>query len=112
MAAPQPIPARAKAGFPTRLLINPVTNSVGTTPTKILNNNPDRIFWLVINLSANDGYIGWDTLVASNRGLYLPANGGYASASIEEDGELVIYEVWAINLNAAGIYYIVEVEKI
>jgi len=112
MAAPQPIPARAKAGFPTRLVVNPVTDSVGTTPTLILKNNPDRIFWLLVNLSANDGYAGWDTRVSNSRGMLIPANGGYASASIEEDGELVIYEVYGINLNAAGTWMIVEVERI
>jgi len=112
MAAPQPIPARAKTGFPTRLVINPVTDTVGTSPTLILRNNPDRIFWLVVNLSGNNGYLGWDTLVSSTRGLFIAANGGFVSANIEEDGELVIYDVWAVNLNAAGTYLVVEVERV
>jgi len=112
MAAPQPIPARAKTGFPTRLVINPVTNNVGTAATLILKNNPDRIFWLIVNLSGNDGYAGWDAQVSSTRGLLVPSNGGYVSASIEEDGELVIYEVYAILNVAAGTWMIVEVERI
>jgi len=112
MAAPQPIPARAKIGFPSRPIINPVTDTVATTPTLILRNNPDRIFWLIVNLSANNGYIGWDTLVSSTRGLLVAANGGFVSASIEEDGELVIQEVYAVNLAAQGTYMIVEIEKI
>jgi len=112
MAAPEPIPARAKIGFPSRPVINPVTDTVLTTATLILRNNPDRIYWLIVNLSANDGYIGWDPQVSSTRGLLLPANGGYASASIVEDGELVIMEVYAVNLNAQGTYMIVEVERI
>jgi len=93
-------------------VINPVTDTVGTTPTLILRNNPDRIFWLVVNLSANNGFLGWDTLVSSTRGLFIAANGGFVSANIEEDGELVIYDVWAINQNASGTYLVVEVEKV
>jgi len=112
MAAPQPIPARAKIGFPSRPIINPVTDTVATTPTLILRNNPDRIFWLIVNLSANNGYMGWDTLVSSTRGLLVAANGGFVSASIEEDGELVIQEVYAVNLAAQGTYMIVEIERI
>ena len=112
MAAPPEIPARAKIGYPTRLIINPVTPTVGTAPTLILKNNPDRIFWLIVNLSAYDGYAGWSTDVSATKGLLIPANGGYASASIAEDGELVIYEVYAINLTASGTWMIVEVERI
>jgi len=112
MAAPTEIPARAKVGFPSRPVINPVTNTVATTPTLILKNNPDRIYWLIVNLSPNDGYAGWDPTVSPTRGMLIPANGGYASASIEEDGELVIHEVYAVNLNAVGTWYIVEIERI
>jgi len=112
MAAPAEIPARAKIGFPSRPIINPVTNTVATTPTLILRNNPDRIYWLIVNLSPYDGYVGWDSQVSATRGLLLPANGGYASVSIVEDGELTIMEVYAINLTASGTWMIVEVERI
>jgi len=112
MAAPEDIPAVKRLGFKTRLVINPVTETVATTATEILRNNPDRIFWLVVNLSGNNGYVGWDNAVSSTRGLLVAANGGFVSANIEEDGELVIYPVYAVNLNAAGTYMIVEVERI
>jgi len=109
MAKGETIPAEQRLGFKTRPRINPVTNTVNTTATKILNNNPDRIFWLVVNLSSNKGYVGWDSEVSSSRGIPIAANGGYVSASIEEDGELVIHEVHAVNENAAGAYYTVEI---
>jgi len=112
MAAPEEIPAVRRLGFKTRLIVNPVTNTVETMATEILRNNPDRIFWLIVNLSGNNGYIGWDREVSNTRGLLVAANGGYVSACIEEDGELVIYPVFAINLNASGTYMIVEVERI
>jgi len=111
-APPEPIPAEKRLGFKTRLVVNPVTDTVGTTATPILQNNPDRIFWLIVNLSGNNGYVGWDNAIGSTRGLLVAANGGFVSACIEEDGELVIYPVYAINLNASGTYMIVEVERI
>jgi len=111
LAVKEKIPAEEKLGFPTRPIINPVTNSVATTATLVLQNNPDRIFWLVINLSSNKGYVGWDKDVASTRGIPIAANGGYVSCSVEEDGELVIYPVWAINDTASGTYYIVEIRR-
>jgi len=112
MAAPELPPAAQKFGFKTRLVVNPVTDTVGTTATEILKNNPDRVYWLIVNLSAYDGYAGWDRGVSATKGILLPANGGYASASAQEDGELVIYPVYAVNLTAAGTWMIVEVERV
>jgi len=111
-APPEEIPAVKKLGFKTRLNVNPVTATVATSATEILRNNPDRIFWLIVNLSPNDGYAGWDREVSSTKGLLVPSNGGYVSASAEEDGELVIYPVFAVNLVAQGTWMIVEVERI
>jgi len=111
MAKQAPIPAEQKLGFHTAPRENPVTDTVGTTATKILNNNPDRIFSLIVNLSANRGWIGFSSQVTSTRGIPIAGNGGFVSLNVEEDGELVIYEVWAINENAAGTYYIVEVMR-
>jgi len=99
-------------GFPTRLIENPVTNSVATTATKILNNNPDRVFWLAINLSAQDGYVGFSREVSSTRGVLVTATGGFVSMSAEEDGESVAYEVLAISPGGAGTWYIIEIEKL
>jgi len=109
MATKEQLPSEQRLGFPTKPRINPVTNTVNTTPTQILNNSPDRIFWLIVNLSVNKGYVGWDNDVSSTRGIPIAANGGYVSASVEEDGELVIHPVFAVNENAAGTYYIVEI---
>jgi len=111
MAAKEEIPAATRLGFPTRPVINPVTNTVATTPTEILRNNPDRIFWLAVNLSDYKGYVGWDREVASTKGIPVPASGGFVSASIEEDGELTIHPVYAINETASGTWYIVEIER-
>ena len=92
--------------------MNPVTNTVGTTPTKVLNNNPDRILALLVNLTANDGYVGFDNEVSATRGIPVPSNGGSLTLLIDEDGELVIQETYAVCPGGAGTWYIVEIERL
>ena len=112
MEAAKPVtPAEQRLGFATEAHVNPVTDTVATTATEILRNNPERLFWLIVNLSLNKGYIGWDPQVSSSRGVPIGPSGGFISASIEEDGELVIQPVYAVNENAEGTYYIVEVVR-
>jgi len=97
---------------PTHAIPNPVTGNIQTTATEILRNNPDRILWLAVNLSAQDGYIGWDREVGPARGIPVPANGGYVIILLEEDGELVTQAVFAISPGGAATWYIVEVERL
>lgn len=103
----------SKARFlgPTRPVVNPVTGTVQTTVTQILKNNPDRVHALIVNLSPNPGYVGFDREVSATRGIPIAANGGFVILTIDEDGELVAQAVFAINTVLAGTYYIVEVER-
>jgi len=107
----RPLPSEQRLGFKTRPIVNPVTNIVGVTATKILNNNPDRILFMVVNLSNVDGYLGFDREVSATRGFRIPSNGGSLTALIEEDGELVLQEVFAISPLGAGTWYIIEVVR-
>jgi hypothetical protein len=99
-----------KFGFKTREVENPVTSTVGTSPTLILRNNPDRIAILIVNLSDNDGYVGWFNDVSATKGIRLTANGGNVHLIADEDGELVSKEFYGVNLYASGTWYIAEVE--
>ena len=98
-------------GFPTRAVENPVTDTVKTTLTEILKNNPDRVFWLAVNLSDNEGYVALSEEVSDTHGIRLDAHGGYASMSAEEDGEAVAYAVYAVNITLEGKWFILEIEK-
>lgn len=99
-------------GRPTRAIQNPLTDTVGTTPTLILHNNPDRFMWLVVNLSPNNVYLAFDPKVSSTRGILLTPSGGWVSMVIEDDGEAVVYEVWAVASAAPSAIYVVEMEAI
>ena len=98
-------------GFPTRAVENPVTDSIGTSAEEILRNNPDRVFWLVVNLSSNVVYVALSEEVSATHGIRLDANGGWASMSVEEDGEAVAYAVHAKATGAASAIYVLEMEK-
>ena len=98
-------------GFPTRAVENPVVAAVGTSAVVILKNNPDRVFWLVVNLSTNVVYVALSEDVGDAKGIRLDANGGWASMSVEEDGEAVAYAVHAKATGAASAIYVLEMEK-
>ena len=97
--------------FPTRAVENPVISSIGTTAKEALKNNPDRVFWLIINLSGNTVYVALSEDVGATKGIRLDANGGYACMSAEEDGEAAAYEVYAVATGAASAIYVLEIEK-
>ena len=111
MAVPEYILKRW--GRPTRLIENPVTDTVNTTPTLVLKNNPDRFQWLIINLSSNDVYLGFSSEVSSTRGIRLGPGGGFATMNADEDGEAVCREVWAVaSADGSKIYvFVTEARK-
>ena len=109
MATPELVAEMFKG--PTRPVINPVTDTVKTTYTMILRNNPDRLACLILNLSDNRGHVGFDRQVSTTRGIPVEASGGIVSMNWREDAELVIQAVFAVNAVAAGTWYIVEVER-
>jgi len=98
-------------GFKTRAIENPVTNRVGTTPTLILRNNPDRFQWLIVNLGTVDLFISFTREVSIARGIVIPAGGGFASMHAREDGEAVTYEIFGIVSTGTINIYVIEYEK-
>jgi len=98
-------------GFPTRAVENPVTNAIGVAVEEALKNNPDRVFWLIINLSTNTVYVALSEDVSASKGIRLDAMGGWASMSVEEDGEATAYAVYALATGAASAIYVLEIEK-
>ncbi len=100
----------SRFGGPTRLETREVT--VGTTAIELLINNPRRVFWQVMNRSLNPGSIGFNAGVTTTTGLYLGPTGGYASMSVEDDGEVVTYPVYGIATNPGSTFVIVEVMRV
>ncbi len=104
--------SESKFGGPTRIVENPLTTSVGATPTLLLPNEPDRIFWLVVNRSAQIVDLGFTNALVTGANILLDANGGTVSSILEQDGELVTYPVYAVAPVAGATVYVVEVRRV
>lgn len=96
-------------GKPTRLVQNPVTNSVGATPTLLLPNNPERVGWLIMNRSIADIAISFLPTPVLTDDWLITNSGGYVSMNVQEDGEAVTQAVYAIGPAAGNTVYVVEV---
>lgn len=99
--------AKAKLAVPTRLVENTVT--VDTTPTQIALNNPRRLTCIIVNHSADTIVVGFTPSMESTDGIILAPNGGTLTLTVEEDGEVTAYALYALGLNVGGDVYVAEV---
>lgn len=86
--------------------------SVGTTAVQLFRKNPNRVGFIVINLSTNTLYLGFGPNTTATRGIVLDPNGGQASSWIDEDAHLTQKEWWIIASGAGSALYAFEVEAI
>lgn len=86
--------------------------SVTTSATRILQNDPNRVFWVAMNRSVNNGAVGFNREVTFANGLLVGAGGGFVESDIDDDGEAIADEVFAINNSAAGDWRIVEIRRV
>jgi len=96
----------------TRAVENPVTDTVGTEPVIILHNNPNRVFWLLINLSPNTIYVALSHDVSPNKGVYVDPNGGGTSMIWDEDFHATGWAVWAVASAADSKIYVLEIATV
>lgn len=78
--------------------------SVGTSRVVLIKNNPNRVYWQIINEGNNHVRVSIDAAITDLTGWLLPAAGGVIFSSWEEDGESVGYDLYAISvLNSNNI---------
>ena len=84
------------------------TTNVGTTPVVILNNNPERIGWVMVNRT--DNRITFDLIqdVSDGVGFILPETGDTVTVNYLEDGQFPTHEISAVCDNAAGAIFLME----
>ena len=70
--------------------------SVGTTPTKLVDNDPEALALTIINLGQNTAWVMFDNQPSSTRGIQLDAGGGVVSLVIRDDQTLPTREWYAI----------------
>lgn len=99
-----------KFGRSTRAITNPVTDTCGTTATVLLQNNPDRLAAIIINLGATAMYVAWDRDVSASHGILVVSGGGSLTLIADEDGELVGYELYGVAITNPVDVFVMEVE--
>jgi|GEM_PF-6001430 len=97
-------------GVKTVTKTNPITDSIKTTPTKVLGNNPDRLAAIIINLGDYTVYLSPRNDVSSTKGIKLSKSGGTLILNAKDDLELVGYEWWGIADGGNSTIFVLEVE--
>ncbi|NIQ91313.1 MAG: hypothetical protein GWN93_20815 [Deltaproteobacteria bacterium] len=96
-------------GIRTRAQQVPLVQTVGTSVVRVLPNNPNRLAFVIVNLSSNNVYVAWDLAVSTTRGVLLTPNGGSLTVVYEEDFETACWELFAIADGAASSIFVPEV---
>lgn len=91
--------------------INPSISIIDNTITQILGNNPRRLGYILMNLSANSLYISPESDPSSTKGLYLAPNGGSFVTNYREDFVLPAIALWGIAGAAASAIFMITIEQ-
>jgi hypothetical protein len=86
--------------------------NVATTVTRIVGNNPRRVQLTLYNRGVSNVDIDYVSTITAGAGIPLTASSGIAASTIEDDGEVIIQEVYGIATGAASSVFIVEVIRV
>ncbi len=94
----------------TRVVVNPLRASIGTTPQLLLSNNPNRLAWVIVNTHATQIiYISFENDVSAAKGIRIDPAGGMASMVWDEDFEPTAWAIWGLGSGATTTLYCYEV---
>lgn len=74
-----------------------VTVSVGTTAVRVLENDPDRVMFLLVNNGTGPVYLSTAPTITAPNGAAVQGSGGNMEVDVREDGSLVSREWWAVS---------------
>jgi len=100
-----------KFAIRVRPVVNPLIQTVDTTALQMLRNNPNRVAFVVFNLSSNNLYILHENTVSTTRGFHATASGGSIAVVWDEDFHLVGYEWWCVGDGAGTDFIVMEIES-
>lgn len=85
---------------------------IGVAAEMVFRKNPNRIMFVLVNLSANIVYLAFEGDVDAAHGIRLNALGGMMISSIKDDAALTQEEVWIIADGANSDIYGLEVVEV
>lgn len=99
--------ARELAGW---LDVEEQTITMGTTESRILEKNPERVQATVVNLGVSDVWARFRTGIVAGVGIRIPASGGILQLVLIEDYMLTSWDLFGIT--AAGTPDLLVIELI
>ena len=87
-------------------------DEIGTTSGVVFKKNPNRIMYILVNLSANIVYAAFDGAVSATRGIRLNASGGMLGSSIKDDAALTQEELHIVADGANSAIFGIEVVEV
>lgn len=95
-------------GVKTFTRINPVKATAGVAAAQVLRQNPNRVAFVYVNLSANDIRFAPRADVSTTLGIRVASSGGSVTALYTEDFDLVGLEWFDIADVAASAIFVME----
>lgn len=96
-------------GILTRATRNPLVEELNEATLQLLPNNPNRLGWMAVNLSANNIFLALDIGVSAEHGILLTPNGGSFTMFYEEDFEATCWAVYGMAGADASDIFVIEV---
>lgn len=88
-------------GIPAAPACQVSTTTVGTSPVRVLYNDPRAVSTFAMNLSSGVCELGYNGQVTTSTGVQLGASGGFASEDYRTDMVLQTYEHWFVCANSS-----------
>ena len=85
--------------------------SIGTAAVELLGADPERVFYIVVNLSVNDIHVSFRNDVSAINGILIIAQGGSMEVDVESDGNLPSLQLFGIAAAAASQLFILELRR-
>ena len=86
--------------------------AIGIAPEMVFRRNPNRIMFILVNLSVNIVYLAFESGVGAAHGIRLNAAGGMLSSTIRDDAALTQEAVWIVADGADSDIYGIEVVEV
>lgn len=69
---------------------------IQTTAEQVLTNDPERLFWIVVNTGSIRAFVGFDRNIDTQNGLIIGPDGGSLSVTIEDDFVMPVFPLFAL----------------
>lgn len=95
--------------FKGSVTLRTTTPTIGLIPAQIIPNNPDRVSFVISNVSGIDIRVGWNQQITVGLGILVPASGGWIQGEVERDGGVIGWAVFGVSTVDPTQLYVIEI---